>query len=256
MQKNLPKYTPPWVDRVTMWAESSKREVTYGLCDDRRTLVWFANQRAIEYHPSLARVDAPDRITHLVLDLDPPADATFSTAVAAARLVRQVLSDVGLGGALKTSGAKGLHIFVPIDLGTPPEDAAAATRAIAQRAAALDPALATTAFMKEDREGKVFVDATRVLGATVVSAYSPRARPGTPVSLPVSWDDVDDIVPSAVTIRNALDALDGRDPWGEQMPEPQAIPTDLVAEGHEVPAGRVEAMHEGLRRARAKKSRS
>ena len=256
MQKNLPKYTPPWVDRVTMWAESSKRDVTYALCNDRRTLVWFANQRAIEYHPSLAQVDAPDRITHLVLDLDPPEGATFSTAVAAAKLVRQVLSDVGLAGALKTSGAKGLHIFVPIDVGTEPGDAAAATRAIAERAAALDPSLATTAFMKEDREGKVFVDATRVAGATVVSAYSPRARPGTPVSLPVSWDEVDDIVPSSLTIRNALDVLGDRDPWAEQMPEPQVVPADLVAEGREVSPGRVEAMHEGRRRARAKKSKS
>ena len=254
MQKNLPKYTPPWVDRVTMWAESSKRDVTYALCDDRKTLVWFANQRAIEYHPSLARVDAPNRITHLVLDLDPPPDATFSTAVAAARLVRQVLSDVGLGGALKTSGAKGLHIFVPIDVETPPEDAAAATRAIAERAAALDPALATTAFMKEDREGKVFVDATRVAGATVVSAYSPRARPGTPISYPVSWEEVEDVVPSSITIRNALGLLGDRDPWAEQMPEPQAVPADLVAEGSEIRPGRVEAMHEGLRRSRAKKS--
>lgn len=256
MQKNLPKYTPPWVDRVKLWAESSKRDVTYALCDDRRTLMWFANQRAIEYHPSLARVDAPDRITHLVLDLDPPPEAAFATAVAAARLVRQVLVDVGLGGALKTSGAKGLHIFVPIDAATPPDEAAAATRAIAERAAALDPALATTAFMKEDREGKVFVDATRVAGATVVSAYSPRARPGTPVSLPVSWDEVDDIVPSSVTVRNALELLSGRDPWADQMPAPQVVPPDLVGEGREVRPGRVEAMHEGLRRARAKKSQS
>lgn len=256
MQKNLPKYTPPWVDRVTMWAESSKRDVTYALCDDRRTLLWFANQRAIEYHPSLAQVEAPDRITHIVLDLDPPPEATFSTAVAAARLVRQVLADAGLGGALKTSGAKGLHVFVPIDLGTPPEEAAAATRAIAERAAALDPSLATTAFMKEDREGKVFVDATRVAGATVVSAYSPRARPGTPVSLPVSWEEVDDIVPSSITIRNALDVIGVRDPWAQQMPEPQTVPPDLVAEGSEVRPGRVEAMHEGLRRARAKKASS
>ena len=254
MQKNLPKYTPEWVDRVTFWAESSKRDVTYALCNDRRTLLWFANQRAIEYHPALARADALDRITHLVLDLDPPEGATFAKSVAAARLVREVLADLGLAGALKTSGAKGLHVFVPIDAGTASGDVAAATGAIAERAAALDPKLATTAFMKENRDGKVFIDATRVGGATVVAAYSPRARPGTPVSFPVSWDEVDDIVPSSVTVKNALDLLGDRDPWADQMPAPQVVPAELVAEGSELPAGRVEAMHEGRRRAREKKS--
>ena len=259
MQKNLPKYTPEWVARVTQWAESSKRDVTYALCDDRPTLLWFGNQRAIEFHPSLALADRPDRITHLVLDLDPPAEAgdgrgSFAMAADAARLVREVLDGVGLGGALKTSGAKGLHVFVPIDVETPPPDAAGATRAIAERAAALDPGIATTAFMKEDRGGKVFVDATRVGGATVVSAYSPRARPGTPVSFPVSWDELDDLVPSSITIRNALARLGDADPWAEQMPAPQTLPSELVEEGRSTAPGRVEAMHEGRRRARAKRS--
>ncbi|HUP87514.1 MAG TPA: non-homologous end-joining DNA ligase [Acidimicrobiales bacterium] len=257
MQKNLPKYTPEWVPRMTTWAESSKRDVTYAVCDDRRTLIWFGNQRAIEYHPSLSSVDRRDRISHLVLDLDPPPGAPFSAAVEGARLVRQVLDDVGLGGALKTSGAKGLHVFVPIDLDTPPADAAAATRAIAERAAAIDPSVATTAFLKEDREGKVFVDATRVAGATVVAAYSPRARPGTPVSCPVTWEELADLVPSSITIRNALDRLGDEDPWADQMPSPQTLPAELVEEGRSVAAPRVEAMHEGRRRAaRARKKPS
>src|SRR5689334_16599942 len=63
MQKNLPKYTPEWVRRTQVWAEASKREISYALCDDRRTLLWFANQRAIEYHPTLMRIDRPDRVT-------------------------------------------------------------------------------------------------------------------------------------------------------------------------------------------------
>ena len=115
MQKNVPKYTPSWVRTVQLWAEASKRDVSYALCNDRRTLLWFANQRAIEYHPALARVERPDRMTHLVLDLDPPDADAFSMAVGAAHLVRQALADVGLVGAVKTSGAKGVHVFVPID---------------------------------------------------------------------------------------------------------------------------------------------
>jgi DNA ligase D-like protein (predicted polymerase) len=241
------------VRTVQFWAETSKRDVSYALCNDRRTLLWFANQRAVEYHPTLVRVDRPDRITHLVLDLDPPAADEFPLVVRVARLVRQTLDALGLEGAVKTSGAKGLHVYVPIDDQAPPEDAAAATRAIAARAALLDPEIATTEFMKEDRGGKVFVDSTRVGGATVIAAYSPRARPGVPVSFPVGWDDLDDITPADFTIHTALDQLGDRNPWAGHMPAPQSLTPDLVAEGHAIPVARVQAMHEGKRRARGRR---
>src|SRR3954453_6190267 len=247
MQKNLPDYTPEWVERVSVWAEASHRDVSYELCNDRRTLLWFGNQRAVEFHPALAFADRLDHITHLVLDLDPPED-DFASAVTAARLVHAALDGVGLRGAVKTSGAKGLHVFVPITPTTSAHDAAAATRAIAERAGQLDPSIATTAFIKEDRGGKVFVDATRTGGATVVAAYSPRARPGVPVSFPVGWDDLDSISPRDFTITNALEQLEGRDPWAEAMPADQELPTDLLTEGHEIPIPRVAAMHEGKRR--------
>src|SRR5512134_1012459 len=92
MQKNVPKYTPDWVRTVPFWAETSKRQVAYALCDDRRTLLWFANQRAVEYHPTLVRTDRLDHVTHLVLDLDPPEGDGFAMAVGAALLVRQALA--------------------------------------------------------------------------------------------------------------------------------------------------------------------
>ena len=250
MQKNVPKYTPDWIETVEFWAETSKREVSYAPCNDRRTLLWFANQRAIEYHPTLVRADRPDRITHLVLDLDPPEGKPFGTVVEVAHLVHRALDEVGLQGAVKTSGAKGIHVFVPIDDAAPLDDTAAVTRAIAARAERLDPKVATTAFVKDDREGKVFVDSTRVGGATVISAYSPRVRPGVPVSFPVSWDELDDVTPSDFTVHTALDRLGDRDPWAEHMPAPQHLDDDLIAEGHAIPVARVQAMHEGKRRAR------
>ncbi|SEH51456.1 DNA ligase D [Mycolicibacterium rutilum] len=254
MQKNVPKYTPDWVKTVTMWAESSHRDVRYALCDDRRTLLWLANQRAVEYHPTLGLADDIYRPTHLVLDLDPPPDSNFSAVVAAAALVRQALSDCGLSGAVKTSGAKGVHVFVPVDDNAPVEDVAAATRALAARAEALDPDCATTAFIVEDRAGKVFIDSTRSGGATVVAAYSPRLRAGTPVSFPVDWSDLDRISPRDFTVHTALDALAGRDPWQQAMPGPQRLPEDLIAHGRTIPVARVAAMHEGKRRARARRA--
>lgn len=253
MQKNVPKYTPEWVATVSVWAESSKREVAYALCNDRRTLLWFANQRAVEYHPPVVSADHWDQPSHLVLDIDPPEGGAFPLTVQAALLVRQALSDAGLAGAMKTSGAKGLHIFVPVAAPATIDDVAAATRALAARAARLDPALATTAYVKEDRAGKVFLDYTRAGGATVVAAYSPRVRPGTPVSFPLDWADLDRVTPAEFTVRTAVSQLAGRDPWAEQMPPPQQVPADLVEEGHTIPVARVQAMHEGKRRARARR---
>ena len=254
MQKNLPKYAPEWVPSVRMWAQSSHREVAYALCGDRRTLLWFANQRAVEYHQALVRADRWDRQTHLILDLDPPeGGGGFGQAVAAAHLVRRALADAGLAGAVKTSGAKGVHVFVPVT-GVTMEDLAAATRALAARAARLDPELATTAFIREDRAGKVFIDPTRAGGATVAAAYSPRARPGTPVSFPVPWAELDGVAPADFTVHTAARLLADADPWAELMPEPQDLPAELIAEGHTIPVPRVQAMHEGKRRARERRA--
>ncbi|MFF2395926.1 MULTISPECIES: DNA polymerase domain-containing protein [unclassified Nocardia] len=254
MQKNLPKYTPDWVPRATVWAESSHREVTYALGDDVRTLLWFGNQRAVEYHPLLLPVDHSAGPTHLVLDLDPSPGQTFRDAAAGAQLIRAALAADGLAGAVKTSGAKGLHVYVPIEPGVAIEDAAAATRAVAARAERIDPTVGTTAFIREDRAGKVFLDSTRAGGATVIAAYSPRIRPGVPVSFPVRWNDIDSVTPADFTLRTARDLLGDADPWDTEMPAPQVLPADLIAEGHTIPIARVQAMHEGKRRARARRT--
>jgi DNA ligase D-like protein (predicted polymerase) len=239
---------------VSIWAEASKREVRYALCNDRRTLIWLANQRAIEYHPTLGLAENIYRPTHLVLDLDPPPEGGFAAVVAVAHLVRRALADSGLAGAVKTSGAKGIHVFVPIDDAASVEDVAGATRALAARAEALDPEIATTAFIVADRGGKVFIDSTRAGGATVAAAYSPRLRAGTSVSFPLDWSDLDRVSPGDFTVRTAIDALAGSDPWAASMPAPQRLPDDLIAHGRTIPVARVAAMHEGKRRARARRA--
>jgi len=257
VQKNLPDYAPPWVRTVTIWAERSKRDVVYALCDDWPTLRWFANQRAVEYHPTLVRAD-PSGFpqTHLVLDLDPPAEAAFGAAVGAARLVRQALADAGLAGAVKTSGAKGLHVFVPVAQPASGEAIAAATRALAARAERLDPQLATTAYVLAERGGKVFVDGTRAGGESVIAAYSPRVRPGTPVSFPLRWDELDHVAPGDFTIHTVPALIGAGNPWAEELPAPQPLPAELVEEGRAIPVARVAAMHEGKRRrAQARRQR-
>ena len=199
---------------------------------------------------SITGVDHP---THLVIDLDPPDTEAFPRTVRTAQLVRRALADAGLAGAVKTSGAKGLHVFVPLHGRVTVTDAAAATRAIAARTERIDPDVATTAYIREDRGGKVFVDSTRSGRATVVAAYGPRARPGLPVSFPVAWDELENVVPGDFTVRTAPRLLAATDPWRTGMPPPQSLPADLVEEGHTIPVARVRAMHEGKRRARARR---
>ena len=252
MQRNVAKGAPEWVRTVPVWSYGAHREVHQVLCDDRRTLLWLANQRAVEFHVPFFRA-GEEQPTGIVLDLDPPEGAEFGVVVRAAELVRRALAEAGLAGAVKTSGSKGVHVVVPVR-GTGFEDAAAATRALAARAAALDPELATTAYIREDRHGRVFLDSTRSGSSTIVAAYSPRIRPGLPVSAPVSWADLPSVRPGDVTVRTAPERLGDGDPWTALLPEPQELPADLVAEGHTIPVARVQAMHEGRRRARARRA--
>ena len=99
---------------------------------------------------------------------------------------------------------------------------------------------------------------TRAGGATVVAAYSPRVRPGAPVSFPVPWDELDAVTPLEFTVHTAADKVADKvadsDPWAGRMPAPQRLSAELIAEGHTIPVARVQAMHEGKRRARARRS--
>lgn len=259
MQKNLPDYAPDYVRWTPVWSAAGHREIRYPLCNDVRTLLWFGNQRAVEFHPTLMLPRFGEQtdvlggtVTHLVLDLDPPEGSGFDEVVAVAQLARTALDAAGLASAVKTSGSKGLHVVVPVrDIALP--DAAAATRALAARTAALDEKIATTAYLKADRGGRVFVDSTRAGGGSLACAFSPRIRPGTPVSYPVPWSDLNAVSPRDFTIRSVL-PLPKDDPWRALLPSPQPVPADVIAEGHEIPIARVVAMHEGKRRKRATES--
>lgn len=132
--------------------------------------------------------------------------------------------------------------------------AAASRREISYARCGDRPDLATTAFIREDRSGKVFIDSTRAGGATVVSAYSPRLRPGVPVSFPVPWDLLPSVTPADFTIQTAPALVAAADPWADGMPPAQRLPADLIAEGRTIPVARVQAMQEGKRRARARRA--
>jgi len=229
-QKNMPKYAPDWIPTATFWSGSAKRDVRYALCNSKRTLLWLGNQASIELHPWLSRTDHIERPDHLVMDLDPPEGA-FDVAVRVALVVRDVLRDVGLEGVAKTSGAKGVHVYVPLRRRYEYGAVRTAAFAIAGRVEQRIPDVATTEFRIADRGGKLLLDAGRnAPGAHMISVYSPRARPGATVSFPVAWSDLGRISPEDFTMKNVPGILERRgDPWRNLMPAPQTLPERLLA---------------------------
>jgi DNA ligase D len=228
-QKDTPKYAPEWVRTVTLPAYAAKKEVRYTVCNDARTVRWLANQAAIEFHPWLSRTDRLDRPTHLVLDIDPPA-GDFARAVEVALVARDALGGSGLHGIAKTSGSKGVHVYVPLRRTHGFDQVRTAALRLAEQVVDAAPELVTVAFKKAERGGRVFLDTTRNgPGTHIVAAYSPRARPGAPVSFPVAWNDLTQIAPQDFTIRSATRLLrDHGNLWATMMPEPQTLPRSLT----------------------------
>ena len=229
-QKDAPKHTPEWIATVTMRAESAGRDVRYIVCDDRRTLSWLGNQAAIEFHPALIRTPRLDRPDMMVFDIDPPSGA-FAEAAAVARAVHDVLQAHALPDGLKTSGAKGLHVFVPLERRYAGDAVRRASFALAEETLERIPDRATLEFRKSDRKGRVFLDVTRNGGGqTVVAAYSPRVRPEGTVSFPVAWEDLDDVQPGDFTLRTAEALIEGPGPrrWRELEKVRARLPAALT----------------------------
>ena len=256
MQKNLPAYAPASIRRVSQWSEASHREVVYAVAEDVAD-AGVVRQPAGGGVPRAALPAGASRT-------GPRPSCSTSTRRRARASTSswprrawsaQALDEAGLVGAVKTSGSKGVHVVVPLVPRRRPADAAAATRALAVRAERIDPDLTTTAYLKEDRAGKVFLDPTRAGGGTLAAVYSPRVRPGD-----------DGLVPAGLGRARRGDAGGLHRPHGARaaerrcragpnvVPRRRQLPADLVAEGHEIPVARVQAMHEGKRRKRAREA--
>ncbi len=227
-QKDTPKYAPSWIRTVTLHAGSAKRDVRYPLCNSTRTLLWMANQAAIELHPWLARADRIERPDYLVFDLDPPEEG-FERSVDAAFLVKEAFDEVGLRAALKTSGSKGVHVYAPLQRRYHYARVREAADALAARIQEFAPEAVTTDFAKATRAGRVLLDTRRnVPGQHIDSVYSPRARPGAPVSFPVPWEDIRRVRPEEFTIATVPPLLERHgDRWRELLPPAQALPAKL-----------------------------
>ena len=200
-EKQAPSHRPDWIPTAPLHSNVRGGDIDFVMAPDAAALMWVANLGAIEMHPWLSKVNAPDRPDCAIFDLDPAEGADWEKVVAVARLVKVALDRLGLDGYPKTSGASGLHVYVPVE----PEYSYARVRrfveAVGRFIAAADPSIATMEWDIPRRAGKVFVDHNQnVAGKTIASVYSVRPRPGAPVSTPILWDELDTVVPDTFTI--------------------------------------------------------
>lgn len=190
-EKQKPSHAPDWVRSATV--ETGDRDIDFVLCDDLPTIVWLANLADLELHPSLALAEDPDRPTVLAFDLDPGEPAALPECREVALLLRDTLADLGLGCYAKTSGSKGMQVYVPLNAAVTYDDTKPFAQALAQLLEKQHPKLVVSSMKKSLRPGKVFIDwSQNSRHKTTVAVYSLRARPSPTVSTPVSWDEVAD----------------------------------------------------------------
>ncbi len=190
-QKRCPGHRPDWV-RTAMGPGDRGGGIAYCVLDDLPSLVWAANLAALELHTPMARASDPDSPTMVVFDLDPGPPAGMTECAQVALDLRAALESVGLALFAKTSGSKGLQLYLPLNSPHTHEQARGFALAVAQLMEKHHPERVVTTMKKQARTGKVFIDWSQNASfKTTVCAYSLRARPRPTVSTPVSWDEVD-----------------------------------------------------------------
>lgn len=191
-EKNAPMHKPDWVKTAPIWSEGGHRTVYYILADDLATLVWLANLAAIELHPSLALAKDIKCPTELVFDLDPGPPANIVQCCQVAIWLREIFDHFGLQSFPKTSGSKGLQLYVPLNTPTTFDQTKLFARALAQLLEQDHPEHVVSDMKKKIRTGKVLVDwSQNDEHKTTIAVYSLRAREHPTVSTPVTWDEVE-----------------------------------------------------------------
>jgi bifunctional non-homologous end joining protein LigD len=224
-QKNFAGGLPPGVPTLPIAAKTTGRSVRYVIGGSRKTLLALVNLGCIAMHLMNCRTRSLEQPDWLAFDLD-PGSGRFADAARAGRLLREVLDDFALRSYPKTSGARGLHVLVPLRQGATQDAVRAFAMEVGRGMAERAPRLVTVAMSKGKRRGRVFVDNLRnAFGQTIVAPYSVRRRPGAPVSTPLDWEEVDPrLDPARYTMRTIEQRLARREPWGDFWKHRQRLP--------------------------------
>jgi bifunctional non-homologous end joining protein LigD len=193
-EKNCPSHRPEWVPTKPIYSRRNKSEVNYCIVEERATLVWLANLADLELHPSLSLAEEIKRPTAMAFDLDPGAPATIVECAQVALWLREVFGALGLELYPKTSGSKGMQVYVPLNTDVTYDDTKPFARGIAQMLEKQHKELVVSQMKKELRRGKVFVDwSQNDEHKTTVCVYSLRAKERPTASTPLTWDEVEEI---------------------------------------------------------------
>ena len=191
-EKNAPMHKPDWVKVAPIWSGASRRTVNYILADDLATLIWLANLAALELHPSLALANDIECPTMMVFDLDPGPPANIVQCCQVAMWLREIFEHLGLQSFAKTSGSKGMQLYIPLNTPTTFDKTKLFSHALAQLLEQEHRELVVSDMKKSLRTGKVFVDwSQNDEHKTTIGVYSLRAREHPTVSTPISWDEVE-----------------------------------------------------------------
>jgi bifunctional non-homologous end joining protein LigD len=225
-QKNFVRDMPADVPRITVAAKTTGRAVHYVVGGSRRTLLSLVNLGCIAIHSMNCRVDALHRPDWLAFDLD-PSTGSFADAARVGLVLHQILDELGVRSYPKTSGERGLHVFVPLRRGPDQEAVRAFARSVARLVAERAPHEATIARAKSARGDRVYVDTGRnAFAQTIAVPYSVRRRPRAPVSTPLAWDEVRPTLdPARFNIRTLARRLAATDPWGDFWQHRQSLPS-------------------------------
>ena len=190
-EKRCPSHRPQWIKTAAIWSEGNNENINFCVAGDAATLGWMANLASLELHPLLARGDKPDRPTAMVFDFDPGPPAGVLDCVNAALKMYEVLEHFGLQSFPKTSGGKGIHLWVPLNTPVTFEQTKQFAHGIALLMERQNPKEITSNMSKAVRKGKVFIDwSQNDSHKTTASVYSLRAREEPTVSTPVTWDEL------------------------------------------------------------------
>jgi bifunctional non-homologous end joining protein LigD len=196
-EKRCPAHRPSWVRTAPIESERGKGTIDYCLAEDLPTLIWAANLAAIELHPSLSRAARMDRPTAIVFDLDPGAPAGLKACCRVALQIKEMFDTFKLDTFIKTSGAKGLQVYVPLNTAVTYEQTKSFARAVAELLEKRHPRQVLSRMTKELRPGKVLIDwSQNDEHKTTVSVYSLRARERPTISTPLAWEEVERAVRS------------------------------------------------------------
>ena len=191
-EKNCPSHRPKWVKTAKVWSEGNQRTMDYCLANDLPTLVWAANLADLELHTSLSRKNNIERPTMMVFDLDPGAPADIAQCCQVGIWLRDLLTKMKLKSWAKTSGSKGLQVYVPLNSAASYDVTKSLSRSLAQHLEHEHPDLVTSNMSKAMRKDKVFVDwSQNDEHKTTICVYSLRAKEEPTVSTPVTWNEVE-----------------------------------------------------------------